>query len=139
MQYPDVDLRRLVARATPLDERLAGAVVPVAGLEDLIAQRIARWREAASPNENPRDLERRLALDGLDLERCRPFLGEVKLAEEGPLPEWASRFERLLEWCLPERARAELPDYVTPPPPEPDKPMPFDEPDVTRRELPFPD
>ena len=103
VRFSEDELRNLAARAMPLRERLDGYVVPATGADDqaVTDSRLARWREAVTGDSDPARFERRLAFDGLDEERCRRVLGDVRLAEGQSLPRWATALNAILESCRP--------------------------------------
>lgn len=98
-----IDLRGLAARASTLQERLDGAVVPdpAAVLPDRPVgpeqpeARLAAWRLTLGNGDEER-LRRRLTWDGLDLGRVRPLLGPVRLREGEGLPAWVWLTEEVL-------------------------------------------
>ncbi len=100
MNYANAELRALAARATPLFKRGSVGVVPEGTDYDRVEDRLQKWRYAFSLEGDPELLSRRLALDGLDLENCIRWLGPVRLADDQPLPDWAVRFNTLLQHVL---------------------------------------
>jgi type 2 lantibiotic biosynthesis protein LanM len=100
MKYSDTELRSLAARATPLHQRSRGGVEPHGSESDAVV-RLQQWRHTLSVEGDSDILVRRLALDGLDLQNCLPFLGAVRLADQEPLPAWAERLNALLLCCCP--------------------------------------
>ncbi|MEW5985978.1 MAG: type 2 lanthipeptide synthetase LanM family protein [Chloroflexota bacterium] len=85
-----LELREIVARATPLFERLSQGLVPdnsSAG-RALVHQRLEEWQRTVARND-PARFARRLAWDNLDAERASRALGIVRLPEGQPLPAWA--------------------------------------------------
>src|SRR5947207_713658 len=99
MRYSSDALRDLAAKATPLSQRWQGVVVPDTPDHQQVASRLRQWQEALASDGNADLLARRLAFDGLDLEFCRRSLGDVRLADDQPLPAWAERFNTLLQRC----------------------------------------
>jgi type 2 lantibiotic biosynthesis protein LanM len=98
MKYSGAELRNLAAQATPLHERFRGGVEPH-GNESPSVARLQKWRDILSVEGAPDILVRRLALDGLDVQDCLPFLGVVGLVDSEPLPAWAKRLNALLLCC----------------------------------------
>jgi len=99
MQWSQDDLRDLAARATPLFERIGGAVVPVASTDDDDAgARIEHWRRALGDDTGDR-LALRLTFDGLAESACRHTLGRVAWPPDRPLPAWLATLEAILATC----------------------------------------
>ncbi len=93
-------LADIVARASPIAERLAGGFDVVPGDAVLIDARLARWRQVCAPGGGDDGVgdrfERRLAYDGLDVDAVRSVLGRVRLAEGRPLPAWTQTLREVL-------------------------------------------
>ncbi len=132
-------LRTIVARATPFRERQQDNFEFLATDRNVISKRQHQWREVFSFDGDEDSLARRLAFDGMNIESCRTLLNDVKLTDDRLMPEWAERFERLMTFCHPFEQCHPLPDFASPPPLDSDKPMPWDLPEVTREEMPFPE
>ncbi len=83
------DLAGIAAAASTLAERLAGFVVPCRPDGDgaSVERRLDRWRHVVAEGDGA-FFARRLAWDGLDLQRVRPLLGAVRLDDGVPLPGW---------------------------------------------------
>ncbi len=91
------ELRRVVAQASSLDERLQGHATPL-GISspenaDLIDERWQFWRRLVGADQ----FTKRLEWGGHDPENARRLLGEVSLDENAALPEWAKTLNRLLQ------------------------------------------
>jgi type 2 lantibiotic biosynthesis protein LanM len=84
------DLAGIAAAASTLAERLAGSVVPCRfdGEGAIVERRLDRWRHVVAKGDGAL-FARRLAWDGLGLERVRPLLGVVRQEDGVPLPAWA--------------------------------------------------
>ncbi len=96
-----LDLAKIVACASTLDERLDGeGLVPAGEDESLVEGRLEAWREALGDEDRFR---RRLEWDGLDPGAARRALGPVNLREDASLPGWAGLVARALRLVLPER------------------------------------
>ena len=99
MKYSNAELRGLAGRATPIAERWLGSVVPIGIEPQQVERRIEQWKKSLSIEGDPSILDRRLAIDGLDLKACSRWLDTVRLADDQPLPAWAERINGLLERC----------------------------------------
>jgi type 2 lantibiotic biosynthesis protein LanM len=113
MEFPELELREIAARATPLLER-PGTCVPCSGNEVEAVARLERWSQAFSVEGDKDILARRVAFDGFDLQTVQPWLGRVQLKNDKPVPPWAQRLNSLLRRCCANRdvgchARAEGP------------------------------
>jgi type 2 lantibiotic biosynthesis protein LanM len=119
----DDDLRRIVASAAGLDERLAGAVVPVEnpGADRLRGERFERWIRVAAAGDAGA-FARRVAWSGLTPESLRPLLGPVDLASGSALPSWATTLRVLVEQATASLIRD---DEVAPDLRDPEAPRPF--------------
>lgn len=94
--FSDVtELRHLAARASTLDERMAGGFVPTATPTQDGRRRLERWSSQISPG-GPERFRERLALAGWREAQVARFIGPVELAEDAALPPWAQRLPRLL-------------------------------------------
>lgn len=105
------ELRLIAARASTIGERLAGGYIAADCGDEAqrqMAHRIAAWQHSAAA-DNARLFAARLAQDGLDETAVLPLLGEVRLAEETPLPAWVAA----LKWIA--AALAQPPEPVDPP------------------------
>ncbi|HEY2743105.1 MAG TPA: DUF4135 domain-containing protein, partial [Polyangia bacterium] len=81
-------LRRIAARASTLDERLAGAVeADGTAPETLVDARLEAWRSIVAAGDAER-FARRLRWDGIDPARARALLGSVRWPSDAPLPPW---------------------------------------------------
>src|SRR4051794_30094378 len=88
-------LRQLVARASTLAERLGDDFIPAdPGDPNLVEARLAHWRQLVGRSD-PAVFDRRLTWDGLDLAAVRWALGPVRLADERPLPVWATLLDEI--------------------------------------------
>ena len=88
--YSFVQLRDLAVRAATLDERLSTAYEPIPSLKsdaEIAARRLAAWCQSASGGDWSL-FAKRLARDGLTMERVMPRLSAVQLAEASELPSW---------------------------------------------------
>lgn len=88
-------LRRIVAGAATIAERLHGDFEPIEGAEsaDLASERLAKWR--AKLSGGPSAFERRLEWLATSPERAAPRLGEVRFT--GALPPWSQWLARALD------------------------------------------
>jgi type 2 lantibiotic biosynthesis protein LanM len=116
-----IPLGGLVARASTLRERMAGAVDLVPGDPDIAARRLSRWSEQVARGDERR-FAARLALDGLDRERALLVVGEAVRHRTDALPDWA----RFVEEGLARAGRADLDDDPCLPAPGED-PVPLQE------------
>jgi type 2 lantibiotic biosynthesis protein LanM len=84
------DLRALAARASTIDERLAGGYMGQESPKSAraAARRLAAWCKSATDGDEQL-FRKRLAMDGLDVETVQHLLGDVQLSPEHPLPTWA--------------------------------------------------
>lgn len=117
------ELRVLAARASTVDERLAGGYVADDTPEssEKAARRLDAWCQAATDGDE--DLFRtRLDLDGLDIDRITPLLGDVQLADDAATPAWTETFRWAIEAMMsptePDATVAFL---------DPERPLPFED------------
>ncbi|MEN2977544.1 type 2 lanthipeptide synthetase LanM (plasmid) [Tistrella bauzanensis] len=94
----DLDWREIAARASTIDERLSGRVVPTgeAGWQDQAQAGLRLWIDAATAGDDAlfaRYLRRR----GLHLDTVLPVLGPVRLAPDAALPAWADTAAWMLD------------------------------------------
>lgn len=89
---PD-DLRDLAARASILDERLAGGYVPVDTPESAAEaeRRLEAWCKAATDGDTEL-FQTYLAREGFDIETAKPLLGKMRLGDEQATPAWVETF-----------------------------------------------
>jgi len=124
-------LTRIAARASTLSERLDGLFVmdDDAQVDEQIELRVAAWAKAIGKGDVSR-LEQRLALDGMNLNSVRPFLGRVCLKGGTDLPPWIHLLPKLV---AESSASSVSLDYLVEgiPNPEPNidtgKPLPFED------------
>ncbi len=95
------DLQDMVAQASTLYERLAWRDVPPEDPRDraAIERRLERWRQTAASGDEKR-FAARLALDGLDPQRVRPYLASHLEGTALPLPPWAETLRSMVEAAL---------------------------------------
>ena len=87
----DEELAEIVERASTLDERLGEDFVPGEGADAALLDETAeRMVPGLRVPGTGIACERRLAFDGLDLERVRRALGPVRLRDGAALPEWSA-------------------------------------------------
>ena len=89
-------LRRWVARASTLEERLDGGFEPHEVASDNASLRLGKWCEIAAKGDGDR-FRQTLQLAGLSEPDVLPLLGQTKLRCSTPLPGWAERLPRILE------------------------------------------
>ena len=92
----DFYLRRIVAGAATIAERLHGAFEPVESAQSasLARQRLASWRAKVS-GADPDAFDRRLDWLATSPDEAAPRLGEVRFA--GALPDWTGWLARALD------------------------------------------
>ncbi|MBD2525525.1 type 2 lanthipeptide synthetase LanM family protein [Nostoc sp. FACHB-133] len=119
---PD-DLKNIVANASFLWERLDSKrfVVDVEQNEQQIDRRFERWCQVVG-NDKWDTLHKRLQWEGLDLNTVRPRLGNVRLAANQVLPDWAETLQQIME-----TAREFIPEKEVFLPIEPQNPIPFED------------
>ncbi len=120
--FSQSELRDLAARASTIDERIAGGYSAAAGADSAgkIARLVKSWCEAIGGDEGL--LRQRLDGDGIDLDVIQPLLGDVTRDATAPLPVWA----HTLSWAA--AAMAAEPESPTPSGfIDPDQPVPFEE------------
>ena len=120
--FSQSELRGLAARASTIDERIAGGYSPAEGSDSAgrIARLVDSWCEAVGGDEGL--LRQRLDGDGIDLDVIRPLLGDVTLDAAARLPVWA----HTLSWAAP--AMAAKPELSRPCGlVDPAQPVPFEE------------
>src|SRR5215203_3822352 len=96
------DLVEILERASTVEEHLGGDFTPAGGNEAVVDERLEAWCQALGKGDWDR-LKRRLAWDGLDPETVRPALGNVRLRDGAPLPEWSEILAEALRLAPPER------------------------------------
>lgn len=94
----DVYLRKLVAKSSTLTERLNRVVLKSdRNLEDAKFQSLLDfWCNTIAKGDIAK-FQRRLAADGLDAEKLRPFFSEVEYPQSQALPTWAQTLETILQ------------------------------------------
>src|SRR4051812_7067349 len=95
-EWTEEQLRDLAARATTLEERWRGHVVPVADPAGQGQARLQQWQQVLVRTDDPELFAQRLAFDGLEADSVRPLLGMVRLRTGEPTPGWAVMLQRLL-------------------------------------------
>ena len=92
------ELIRIAERATTLDERLEGSFVSCLdeANPDLIQSRITNWKNAAA-NGDDRLFQKRLQMDGIDIETAHRVLGAVRFRNCDQLPQWVSTLQELID------------------------------------------
>jgi type 2 lantibiotic biosynthesis protein LanM len=87
------ELRVLASRASTIDERLAGgySTESTKGGGEKAAKRLEAWCKAATDGDKVL-FSKRLARDGFNIDTVLPLLGDVRLAEDRPLPAWVETF-----------------------------------------------
>ena len=121
--YSSQELRNLAARASIIDERMAGGYVAMETpySADRVARRTEDWCKSAADGDHTL-FRKRLARDGLDLDTVEPLLGDVRLAEDQPTPEWVRTFCWAVEAMeSPDDTNASVP-YL-----DADSPLPFED------------
>ncbi|MBT9315785.1 type 2 lanthipeptide synthetase LanM family protein [Leptothoe spongobia] len=121
----DADLAQIVADASFLWERLDSdryIPTPDQNSQTKIDQRCDRWCQTVAHENQPDILEKRLQWDGLTLDTVRPYLGNVQLSPEHPLPPWTDTLRHIIQ-----TASTEVSDPIFPWPIDPDHPIPFED------------
>lgn len=120
--FSETELRILAARASSVDERIAGGYRPAQepDTSDRIARAVQTWCRVIGGDETL--LRQRLYSDGLDLDSVRPLLGEVTLDSAMPLPDWSNTFSWAAAAMAVEPQKAAL-DHIK----DPELPIPFEE------------
>ena len=115
-------LAALAARASTLDERLAGHVVadPAESDDVRTATRLDHWRLAAADGDDQAFL-RRLEWDGLSVAEVRPLLGTVRWPAGVPLPPWVDIVRDAAN------VASSAPEDVSDPVIDRDRPRPFEQ------------
>ena len=115
-------LAALAARASTLDERLAGHVVadPAESDDVRTAARLDHWRLAAADGDDQAFL-RRLEWDGLSVAEVRPLLGTVRWPAGVPLPPWVDIVRDAAN------VASSAPEDVSDPVIDRDRPRPFEQ------------
>ena len=102
------DLRRLVARALTIDERLMDrrwlSEAPAEHDRAAAERRLAAWRRSGAAGDTEW-LALRLAHDGIDEGSAIALLGSIELRCRRPLPEWA----KTISWISPAIKRGDSP------------------------------
>ncbi|MEO1375967.1 MAG: type 2 lanthipeptide synthetase LanM family protein [Cyanobacteria bacterium J06635_10] len=100
IQPPKLDsyLYGLVAKASFLTERLNQVVIPTESNSDnsIIDSRLEFWCQVVAQG-NEKQFQRRLAADGLDIEKLRTLLGDVEYPASQPLPPWAQTLKLVMQ------------------------------------------
>jgi hypothetical protein len=109
--FSDDEIRDMAARASTIDDRIAGGYVsePAGEADRAAAQaRLAAWRHSATAG-NADLFAKRLACDGLDECSVLALLGRMRLAPQQPLPQWATVFAwAAAAMCRPARVPSEV-------------------------------
>lgn len=103
--FTDKHLTDIVERASMIEERLGEEFVPAESSSDgsdsgLTASRLSNWQRKAAALSSENGFSNRLAFDGLNMETVKAALGQVRLKENVPLPEWAAILSETWELCL---------------------------------------
>lgn len=115
--------RAIVAKASAIHERVAQGLSPgPVSARDRSNAQLDRWRETLVKGDRA-IFARRLAWDGLDEERVRPFLAEVGLPEGAELPSWALLLAEAMEAVVGANRPGAAPSVGPPFAP----PLPFEE------------
>lgn len=104
---PQLDWRELAARASRLDERLRGEVIPDEGVPAVVRvvdARLIRWRELVAGGDEARFVAV-LNQRGLDKMGARRVLGPMKLSAGTPLPRWTRTARRIAARALQNASR----------------------------------
>ncbi len=109
----------LAARASFIEERLTGQVLPENIGNGASEKLVARWRELLSGKIGEDVLPARLELAGTSLEKLTPLLGDVIWNPDHELPEWVDVLAEILE----SRENTNLPARVI----IRDDPIPFED------------
>lgn len=121
----NAELAQIAADASFLWERLDSdryILTPGQNSQAEVDQRCDRWCQTVA-HENQRDiLEKRLQWDGLTLDTVRPYLGNVQLSPEHPLPPWTDTLRHIIQ-----TASIETSAPIFPWPTDPDHPIPFED------------
>lgn len=98
MEFFQKDLAQIVGKASSLAERLeSNLLINETEINDSVVNlRLKRWCQVAAKGE-PKNFEKRLAWDGLDLNTIRCVLDTVCLAEDAPLPAWAETLTAIMK------------------------------------------
>ena len=91
------ELRNLAAKASSIDERLAGGFV-AEETEDSAARasrHLQAWCTSATAGDDVL-FRQRMLRDGIDVDAVRPLLGDVHFAEHVETPDWVATFR----WAL---------------------------------------
>ena len=120
--FTEHDLRHLAARASSIDDRLAGGflVVETPDVSKKIARRIGDWCEVATGGDMVL-FERRLARDGIDLDEIAPLLGDVEYSPDTKTPAWVQTFARAFAAMMEASPQDPPPGAV-----DPEHPIPFE-------------
>lgn len=127
MQITQEDLIKIVEQASTIPERLGREFLhnQISVDDNDINARIERWCQTIAGG-NEAQFEKRLAWDGLDLDKIRHVLGSVRLVDRQNLPTWAETLRTVLESITPDSADALEKDFL-------DKKYPLD----SQQSLPF--
>jgi type 2 lantibiotic biosynthesis protein LanM len=96
------DLIRIYEQACSLQDRLENCFVPEEASKEndnLITLRLERWCKIAAEG-NMENFEKRLAWDGISLDRVMPMLGSVKKANQCDLPGWIVTFSECMNAAI---------------------------------------
>ena len=92
--FTSEELRDIAARASTIDERLAGGYIannsPVS--TEKAEKRLKAWCKSATDGDEAL-FHKHLAWEGLEVDKIKSLLGDVKQAEDRPLPDWVETFE----------------------------------------------
>lgn len=124
------DLRRIVAAASNIDERLSSAFLPDSPSidDETITDRLNEWCLTIVKGDQAQ-FEQRLAWAGLDLASARRVLGGVRLREGASLPPWTATLQQALSIVAARSGTPQADDKEEPCSPflNLQEPLPFEE------------
>ncbi|MGF1676127.1 MAG: type 2 lanthipeptide synthetase LanM, partial [Rivularia sp. (in: cyanobacteria)] len=129
MQITQEDLIKIVEQASTISERLGSDFLPnqVTVDDNYINAQIERWCQTIADGKEVQ-FEKRLAWDGLDIDKIRQVLGSVRLVDRQNLPAWAETLRTVLESITPDFADALEKDLLAEKYPlDSQEPLPFEE------------
>lgn len=117
------ELRDLAARASTIDERLAGGYVvrETADSKVRAARRFDAWCKAVADGDFDL-LKTRLERSGYDPTTVQALFGEVELVSSAPAPPWVDTFRWIIQALQSTNTSKLLSDII-----KPDHPLPFED------------
>ena len=97
--YENVDIYKIVEKASSISERFNGDFLPdkIAENEDVIKNRLENWGKKIAKGDWEL-FQKRFDWDGIELGNIRQLLGSVNLKNKQELPEWVTLLQEVLSY-----------------------------------------